>query len=263
MSSDEFSWTPDAATGHNGATRAVIDLQSVNKTYTSGLLSVQALKNASLTIDAGEYVAITGPSGSGKSTLMHILGCLDVPTEGRYLLAGEDVSDMDEAKLARVRNRRIGFVFQRFHLMSALTAETNVELPLLYSHVGAQERKERAVHALTRVGLGDRVHHRPGELSGGQQQRVAIARALVTDPDLILADEPTGNLDSNASSEILALLDEVNAAGKTIVLITHEADVAERARRTIHVRDGVVDAGVKASFDGLAIASPSARQGES
>lgn len=219
----------------------VLELEAVRKTYSSGSLSVTALRDVSLTIRTGEYVAITGPSGSGKSTLMHILGCLDTPTEGTYLLAGEDVSGMDEATLARVRNRRIGFVFQRFHLMSALTAQRNVELPLLYAGADAHERKARASHALTRVGLGDRLDHRPGELSGGQQQRVAIARALVTDPDLILADEPTGNLDSTASADVLALLDEVNGAGKTIVLITHEADVAARSHRIIHVRDGEVD----------------------
>ncbi len=221
----------------------VIELTNVGKTYVSGSLSVEALRDVSLTIGAGEYVAITGPSGSGKSTLMHILGCLDTPTEGRYRLAGEDVSHMSEETLARVRNRRIGFVFQRFHLMSPLTALRNVELPLLYSGVDPSERRERAVFALSRVGLGDRLNHRPGELSGGQQQRVAIARALVTDPNLILADEPTGNLDTTAGSEVLALLDEVNRAGKTIVLITHEPEVADRARRIIRVTDGRVDAG--------------------
>lgn len=221
----------------------VIELTDVGKTYVSGSLSVEALRDVSLTIRSGEYVAITGPSGSGKSTLMHILGCLDTPTDGTYRLAGEDVSDMSEATLARVRNRRIGFVFQRFHLMSALTAARNVELPLLYSGVDTSERRDRASFALSRVGLGDRLNHRPGELSGGQQQRVAIARALVTDPDLILADEPTGNLDSTAGAEVLALLDEVNSAGKTIVLITHETAVADRARRIIRVTDGRVDPG--------------------
>ena len=242
MTNFDAHWTA-GSTPQGAAGTPVIDLHEVGKTYSNGPLSVAAPKDASLTIDAGEYVAITGPSGSGKSTLMHILGCLDIPTQGRYLLAGEDVSGMDEAKLAHVRNRRIGFVFQRFHLMSALSAVTNVELPLLYSPgVPAHERQQRAIRALTRVGLGERLDHRPGELSGGQQQRVAIARALVTDPDLILADEPTGNLDSTASTEVLALLDEVNDAGKTIVLITHESDVAARARRTIRVRDGEIEA---------------------
>lgn len=218
----------------------LIRLSDVTKTYSTGTLSVSALQGASLSVAEGEYVAITGPSGSGKSTLMHIIGCLDVPTTGEYQLAGEDVSAMDEPRLAGIRNRRIGFVFQRFHLMAALTAQRNVELPLLYANVGREERTARARIALERVGLNDRVGHRPGELSGGQQQRVAVARALVTNPDLVLADEPTGNLDSKASADVLALLDEVNAAGKTVVLITHEQDVAARARRIIEVFDGKV-----------------------
>lgn len=221
-------------------TDPLISLSDVTKTYSNGTLSVSALQGATMSVDEGEYVAITGPSGSGKSTLMHIIGCLDVPTSGQYLLAGEDVSAMDEPRLAGIRNRRIGFVFQRFHLMSALTALRNVELPLLYANVGREERTTRARIALERVGLDDRFNHRPGELSGGQQQRVAVARALVTNPDLVLADEPTGNLDSRASADVLTLLDEVNAAGKTVVLITHEQDVAARARRIIEVFDSQV-----------------------
>lgn len=225
-------------------TDVVLALRDIGKTYTSGELSVEALRSVSFDIRAGEYVAITGPSGSGKSTLMHILGCLDIPSTGTYLLAGDDVSMMDEAHLAHIRNRRIGFVFQRFHLMAQLSAARNVELPLVYANVPALERRERAVEALAQVGLRDRTEHRPGELSGGQQQRVAVARALVTEPDLILADEPTGNLDSVASADVLALLDEVNALGRTVVLITHEPDVAARAQRIIVVRDGyVADAG--------------------
>jgi putative ABC transport system ATP-binding protein len=192
-------------------------------------------------VDRGEYVAIMGPSGSGKSTLMHILGCLDVPTTGSYDLAGEDVSTMSEAALATVRNRQIGFVFQQFNLLASLPAWRNVELPLCYTGMARAERKERAINALERVGLGDRVEHRPGELSGGQQQRVAVARALVTDPALILADEPTGNLDSHSSADVLALFTELHDQGRTIVLITHEPAVAASAQRIVRILDGQVD----------------------
>lgn len=216
----------------------VIELQQVEKTYSTGSVMVRALQGVSLRIDRGEYVAIMGPSGSGKSTLMHILGCLDNPTGGRFLLAGEDVGDMDEVDLALVRNRHIGFVFQQFNLLPSLSAWRNVELPLTYAGVPREQRRRRAIAALERVGLGDRIAHRPGELSGGQQQRVAVARALVTDPALLLADEPTGNLDSAATEDALALFDELHAQGRTIVLITHEAEVAQRARRTVRVRDG-------------------------
>ncbi len=225
----------------------IIALRDVRKTYRTGALEVEALSGVSLEIAEGEYVAVTGPSGSGKSTLMHILGCLDVATEGQYLLAGEDVGGMDEDELAEVRNRRIGFVFQQFNLLPALTAQRNVELPLVYAGVGRDERRVRARKALTRVGLDDRLDHRPGELSGGQQQRVAVARALVTEPAMILADEPTGNLDSRSTHDILALLDELSAGGRTIVLITHETDVAVRARRTIRVLDGLVRAELEAT----------------
>ena len=188
-----------------------------------------------------DSVAIMGPSGSGKSTLMHILGCLDVPTTGSYDLAGEDVSMMSEAALATVRNRQIGFVFQQFNLLASLPAWRNVELPLCYTGMARAERKERAINALERVGLGDRVEHRPGELSGGQQQRVAVARALVTDPALILADEPTGNLDSHSSADVLALFTELHDQGRTIVLITHEPAVAASAQRIVRILDGQVD----------------------
>ncbi len=220
----------------------VIELDDVTKVYRTGSLAVAALRGVSLSIGAGEYVSVAGPSGSGKSTLMHIVGCLDVPSAGRYLLAGEDVSGMNETALASVRNRRIGFVFQQFNLLPALTALRNVEVPLSYAGVGRSERRRRAVAALERVGLGERLHQRPGELSGGQQQRVAVARALVNDPDLILADEPTGALDSRSASDVLGLFDELHAAGRTIVVITHDADVANVAQRTIRIRDGLVAA---------------------
>jgi putative ABC transport system ATP-binding protein len=218
----------------------VIELENVTKVYRTGSLSVAALRGVSLSIDEGEYVAIIGPSGSGKSTLMHILGCLDIPTSGGYLLAGEDVSRMSETALAEVRNRRIGFVFQQFNLLPSMTAWQNVELPLSYAGVPRRERKERALEALARVGLAGRVHHRPGELSGGQQQRVAVARALVTEPDLILADEPTGNLDSVSAADVLGLMGDLYAAGRTLVLITHDVEVASAANRVVGIRDGLL-----------------------
>ncbi len=220
---------------------AVIDLAGVSKTYRNGSLSVEALRNVTMTIGQGEFVAISGPSGSGKSTLMHIIGCLDTPTGGTYRLAGQDVGAMNENQLAEVRNRRIGFVFQQFNLLSSMTAWRNVELPLLYSGVDRAERRQRAHDALAKVGLADRADHKPGELSGGQQQRVAVAQALVTEPNLILADEPTGNLDSTSTADVLALLDELHNSGRTIVLITHELDVAQRAGRIVRVRDGEID----------------------
>ncbi len=218
----------------------VIDLERVTKVYRTGSLSVAALRGVSLTIKEGEYVAIIGPSGSGKSTLMHILGCLDTPSSGRYHLAGEDVSHMSETALAEVRNRRIGFVFQQFNLLASMTAWQNVELPLAYAGVSRSELKERAIEALGRVGLAGRIHHRPGELSGGQQQRVAVARALVTEPDLILADEPTGNLDSVSAADVMRLMGELHDAGRTLVLITHDADVASAAGRVVGIRDGLL-----------------------
>ncbi|MSZ76678.1 MAG: ATP-binding cassette domain-containing protein [Actinobacteria bacterium] len=218
----------------------MIELESIRKTYRSAAVEFEALRGVDCTIQAGEYVAVVGPSGSGKSTLMHLLGCLDNPSEGRYHLAGEDVSTMSEAGLAEVRNRRIGFVFQQFHLLASLPAWRNVELPLVYAGVPRSERRERALAALDRVGLADRVDNRPGELSGGQQQRVAIARALVTEPSLLLADEPTGNLDSRSTADVLGLLDELHAAGRTIVLITHEHDVAARAGRRLVIHDGEI-----------------------
>ena len=224
----------------------ILRLRDVGKVYATGSMEVDALRGVSMDVDRGEYVAIMGPSGSGKSTLMHILGCLDVPTTGSYHLAGEDVSAMSEDALAAVRNRQIGFVFQQFNLLAALPAWRNVELPLCYSGAGRAERKERAMGALARVGLADRVDHRPGELSGGQQQRVAVARALVTDPSLILADEPTGNLDSHSSADVLGLFAELHDQGRTIVLITHEPDVATSAQRIVRILDGEVDSALSA-----------------
>ncbi|SDK87824.1 putative ABC transport system ATP-binding protein [Nocardioides sp. YR527] len=220
----------------------VVSVDGVRKTYRSGSIEFEALRGVDMEIEAGEYVAVIGPSGSGKSTLMNILGCLDVPTQGSYHLGGEDVSTMSEASLAHVRNRRIGFVFQQFNLLPSLPAWRNVELPLMYAGVPRSQRRERAARALERVGLGDRLENRPGELSGGQQQRVAVARALVTEPDIILADEPTGNLDSGSTEAVLALLDELHASGRTIVLITHEHEVAARAGRRLTIRDGLITA---------------------
>jgi putative ABC transport system ATP-binding protein len=219
----------------------IIELADVHKTYATGAAEVLALRGVTLAIHPGEYVAIMGPSGSGKSTLMHILGCLDIPTAGTYRLAGTDVSAMSEMELARVRNKSIGFVFQQFNLLPSMSALRNVELPMCYAGVGRADREVRAHAALERVGLADRIHHRPGELSGGQQQRVAVARSLVTDPALLLADEPTGNLDSRSTEDLLSLFDELHAAGRTIVLITHENTVADAAGRVVRIRDGQLE----------------------
>jgi putative ABC transport system ATP-binding protein len=214
----------------------LIRLESISKVYGSGNAEVVALSEFSLSVRAGELLAVMGPSGSGKSTLMNILGCLDIPTSGRYWFAGEYVSRLNETQLAHVRNRRIGFVFQQFQLLSKLSAWRNVELPLLYR--SSTNRRDLALQALERVGLGNRVDHRPTQLSGGQQQRVAIARALVTNPDLILADEPTGNLDTASSRDVLAVLRELNEQGHTIIIITHDSEVGSVANRTVHMRDG-------------------------
>lgn len=231
---------PDETLDNGGRPTPILDLVDVGKAYRSGSLSVDALRGVTLSVAEGDYVAVMGPSGSGKSTLMHILGCLDVPTSGRYRLAGEDVSGMQERELADIRNRRIGFVFQQFNLLPTMSAWRNVELPLVYGGVARAERRARAVEALGRVGLADRVDHRPGELSGGQQQRVSVARALVTNPSLILADEPTGNLDSVSTADVLGLFRELHEQSRTVVLITHEPDVAAQAARTIHILDGQV-----------------------
>jgi len=220
----------------------IIRLERVSRTYEMGRVAVHALSDVSLTVGDGEFLAIVGPSGSGKSTMMNILGCLDRPSRGQYVLAGTPVAELDDDGLARVRSRTIGFVFQSYNLLPRTTALDNVMTPLLYQNVSRRDRTSRATAALERLGLGDRLDHEPSELSGGQQQRVAIARALVTNPALLLADEPTGNLDSHSGAEVLTLFRELNAAGRTIVLITHDAEVAAQAGRQIHLLDGRVAA---------------------
>jgi putative ABC transport system ATP-binding protein len=221
-------------------TDAVIQMREMVREYQMGTELVQALRGVSLQIRRNEYVAIMGPSGSGKSTLMNLIGCLDTPNSGEYWLNGQEVSRMSDDALARVRNREIGFVFQTFNLLPRATAHQNVELPLVYAGLTARQRTERASQALARVGLANRMHHRPNEMSGGQRQRVAIARALVNEPSILLADEPTGNLDSVTSEEIMQVFGDLHAQGQTVVLVTHEPDIAEHAARTIVLRDGRV-----------------------
>jgi putative ABC transport system ATP-binding protein len=222
-------------------TAPLLSAAGLTKTYRLGRVDVPALRGVDVAVERGEFIAITGPSGSGKSTLMHILGCLDTPTSGRYALDGEDVSGLRGKQLAQVRNRKVGFVFQTFNLMPRLTVEENVALPLKYrGGLSRAERKRRSLALLERLGLGDRVGHRPDELSGGQRQRVAIARALIGEPAILMADEPTGNLDSQAGANVLATFDELNRAGHTLILVTHDPGVASRAQRIVHISDGRV-----------------------
>jgi putative ABC transport system ATP-binding protein len=242
---------PDASAQATSETRAVLQLRDVFKNYFMGDEKINALNGVSLDIHENEYVAVMGPSGSGKSTLMNIVGCLDVPTSGTYELDGEMVAEKSEAQLADIRNRMIGFVFQTFNLIPRANILHNVELPLIYGGMGKAERHERAVAALQQVGLEDRMTHRPNELSGGQRQRVAIARALVFNPSIILADEPTGNLDSRTGAEIMEILDSMHDNGQTIVLVTHEDNIAAHARRTIRLRDGRIESDVLAG-EGIA-----------
>ncbi|GAA2961661.1 ABC transporter ATP-binding protein [Actinokineospora diospyrosa] len=227
-------------------TAPVIEVRDLRKTYGTGDTAVHALRGLDLTVARGEYLAIMGASGSGKSTLLNILGCLDVPTSGNYLIDGIDTAEFGEAQLGLMRNRKIGFVFQSFNLIPRTSALANVELPLVYAGVRRAARRARALAALRLVGLADRAHHRPNELSGGQQQRVAIARALVTAPAIVLADEPTGNLDTRSSQDVMGILDQLNAGGRTVVLITHEDDVAAHADRVVRVVDGRIAQGVRA-----------------
>ncbi len=227
----------------------LIRLQNISRIYQMGAETVYALRDVSLEIERGEYVAIMGPSGSGKSTLMNILGCLDSPSSGKYELNGIDVSEMDDNALAEVRNREIGFVFQTFNLLPRSHALHNVELPLIYASIDAEVRRELAREALAAVGLADRMQHRPNELSGGQRQRVAVARALINKPSILLADEPTGNLDSKTGSEIMALFEELSRRGHTIIVVTHEEDIARHARRVVRIRDGLIAADERVVLD--------------
>jgi len=222
----------------------MIEMRNITKTYDTGKIQFQALRGVSLTVDQGEYVAIIGPSGSGKSTLMNIIGCLDTPTTGEFYFEGKEISKYSEDQLAEIRNRKIGFVFQSFNLLPRINALENVELPLIYRGVPAKKRREMSLKALEMVGLSDWIHHKPTELSGGQQQRVAIARALAGDPSLILADEPTGALDSKSGSDVLAFFKELHQAGRNIILITHDMNVARQANRIITIKDGLIEDGL-------------------
>ncbi len=247
-----------AAKPVKGSDMGMITTNDLWKTYVMGSEEIHALRGVSINIDRGEYVAIMGPSGSGKSTLMNLIGCLDTPTKGSYMLNGKEVAAMNDDELARIRNEEIGFVFQTFNLLPRATALHNVELPLVYGGIAAKERQDRARQALEKVELTSRASHRPNELSGGQRQRVAIARALVNNPSILLADEPTGNLDSKTGVEIMAIFERLHTAGNTIILVTHEADIAAHAHRVIHIRDGQVEKDVMGAAAMTSSASPTA-----
>ena len=235
-----MNWSLKKKKNNGSSNGHIIEMTGITKVYDTGKIKVEALKGIDLVVDKSEFVAIVGPSGSGKSTLLNLVGCLDTPTGGAYMLGGEAVSGLDRDQLADVRNRRVGFVFQNFNLLPQLTALENVEMPMLFGGIGRGERRRRAVEHLERVGLGDRVQHRPTELSGGQMQRVAIARALAMEPDIILADEPTGNLDTGSGSDVMSLLSELWGQGRTLVVVTHDKHLAQRAGRVVEIRDGVV-----------------------
>ncbi len=236
-----MNWLPKRRNGNGSHSNGhIVHMSAIRKVYDTGKIKVEALKGIDLVVGRGEFVAVVGPSGSGKSTLLNLVGCLDTPSEGTYLLGGEKVAGLDRDRLADIRNRRVGFVFQNFNLLPQLTALENVEMPMLFGGVPHKERRERALAHLEKVGLGDRVEHRPTELSGGQMQRVAIARALAMEPDLILADEPTGNLDTGSGSDVMSLLSELWGQGRTLVVVTHDMSLARRAGRVVELRDGVI-----------------------
>jgi putative ABC transport system ATP-binding protein len=235
--------------GSNPSNGKIISMDAITKVYDTGKIQVEALRGIDLEVAKGEFVAVVGPSGSGKSTLLNLIGCLDTPSDGRYHLGGESVAGLDRDQLADVRNRRVGFVFQNFNLLPQLTALENVEMPMLFGGVGRRERRRRAMEQLERVGLGDRVEHKPTELSGGQMQRVAVARSLAMEPDIILADEPTGNLDTGSGSDVMGLLSELWQQGRTLVVVTHDTTLAKRAGRVVEIRDGVVVSDAPVSGD--------------
>jgi putative ABC transport system ATP-binding protein len=235
-----MNWPLGKKKNGNSSNGHIIEMLGITKVYDTGKIKVEALKGIDLVVDKGEFVAVVGPSGSGKSTLLNLVGCLDTPTGGSYMLGGEAVAGLDRDHLADVRNRRVGFVFQNFNLLSQLTALENVEMPMLFGGIGRRERRKRALDQLERVGLGDRVEHKPTELSGGQMQRVAIARALAMEPDIVLADEPTGNLDTGSGTDVMSLMEELWAQGRTLVVVTHDKTLARRAGRIVEIRDGLV-----------------------
>ncbi len=235
-----MNWPLKKKRSDGGSSGHIIEMAGITKVYDTGKIKVEALRGVDLVVGKGEFVAVVGPSGSGKSTLLNLLGCLDTPSGGSYRLGGEAVAGLDRDHLADVRNRRVGFVFQNFNLLPQLTALENVEMPMLFGGIGRRERRRRATEQLERVGLGDRVEHRPTELSGGQMQRVAIARALAMEPDIVLADEPTGNLDTGSGSDVMSLLTELWGQGRTLVVVTHDSTLARRAGRVVEIRDGLV-----------------------